>query len=97
VSEVTGKPAAGILAAFVYGIIPIQVIYSHFMRTYSLSNFLCALVIWFSIKTLRWRYWLLFFATGIVAGLAAATRYPAGAVICIPCALVLFQQHGSNV
>ena len=96
VREVTGKAAAGILAALVYGVIPIQVIYSHFMRTYSLSNFLCALVIWFSIKVLRRRYWLLFFITGVVAGLATATRYPAGAVIGIPCALVLFQRHASN-
>ena len=96
VREVTGQAIAGVMSALVYGIIPMQVIYSHFMRTYTLSNFLCALVIWLSIKAVKHRHWGLFLVTGISAGLAAATRYPATLIFSVPCFLILFRGCASN-
>src|SRR5438067_8637243 len=41
ISEMTGQPLAGLVGALFYGVFPIQVIYSHFMRTHLLSNLLC--------------------------------------------------------
>jgi hypothetical protein len=89
ISGITGQYVAGLFGALLYGILPMQVIYSHFMRTYALSNLLCVLVIWLSVKAVKQRYWVLFVVTGVVAGLAGATRYSAGVVISVPCLFVL--------
>lgn len=91
INELTNEPLPALLGALLYGVFPMQVIYSHFMRTYTLANLLCVLVIWLSLKALKHRHWFLFVITGVAAGLAAATRYPAGFVLSVPCALVLFQ------
>ena len=91
IKELTGQPLAGLFAALLYGVFPMQVIYSHFMRTYALSNLLCTLVIWLSVKTLKHRHWLLFVVTGAVAGLAAATRYSTAVILSVPCLFLLFQ------
>src|SRR5262249_14593093 len=45
ISEMTGRHAGALFGAFLYGILPMQVIYSHFMRTHVLSNLLLVLVI----------------------------------------------------
>src|SRR6266581_6049029 len=50
IREATQKFYPSLLGALVYAVLPMQVIYSHFMRTHLLSNFLCALVIWLSLK-----------------------------------------------
>jgi hypothetical protein len=96
VTEVTRQAVAGILAALIYGVIPMQVIYSHFMRTYALSNLLCVLVIWLSLKAVRHGRWWLFVITGMSAGLAAATRYPACLILTVPCLLMLFRSATSG-
>jgi Dolichyl-phosphate-mannose-protein mannosyltransferase len=88
--ELTGQCAAALLGALFYGIFPMQVIYSHFMRTHVLSNLLCVLVIWLSIKALKHRRWWLFAVAGVVSGLGGATRYPVGIILTIPCLFVLF-------
>jgi 4-amino-4-deoxy-L-arabinose transferase-like glycosyltransferase len=93
IRDLTNQRMAALLGALLYGVFPMQVIYSHFMRTYTLSNLLCALVIWLSLRALKHRHWWLFVITGAAAGLAAATRYPASLVLSVPCALVLFQGH----
>ena len=46
INEMTGQPLAGLLGALFYGVFPMQVIYSHFMRPHVLTNLLCVLVIW---------------------------------------------------
>ena len=96
ITEMTGRHAGALFGAFLYGIVPMQVIYSHFMRTHVLSNLLLVVVIWLSFKTLQHRRWWLFVTTGLVAGLAAATRYPMGIILTIPCLLFLFQNDCTN-
>src|SRR4029077_17992171 len=75
--------------------IPMQVIYAHFMRTHILSNLLCALVIWLSLKLRKSANWQLLFVVGLLSGLGAATRYPVGIILVIPC-LYLLLGDGDN-
>jgi Dolichyl-phosphate-mannose-protein mannosyltransferase len=82
-------------SGFLYAIIPMQVIYAHFMRTHVLSNLLCALVLWLSLRCLKQeKRWILILA-GFVSGLAAATRFPNGIIVVVPCLCVLFGQRDS--
>lgn len=83
-----------LFGAFLYAVIPVQVIYAHFMRPHVLSNLLCTLVIWLSFKLLRTRQWWLFLIAGIFSGLAGATRYPAALVAVFPCLCVMFAPLG---
>src|SRR5439155_4811023 len=78
------------LGALCYAVLPMQVIYAHFMRTHILSNLLCALVIWLSLKLRKSQRWQLLFTVGIISGLGAATRYPVGIIVVIPCLYLLF-------
>ncbi len=93
IREMTGRRLGALLGALLYGVFPMQVIYSHFMRTHVLSNLLCVLVIWLSMRALKHRHWWLFVIIGVVAGLGAATRYPMGIIVTIPCLFVLFEAH----
>jgi hypothetical protein len=81
---------ASLLGALCYAVLPMQVIYAHFMRTHILSNLLCALVIWLSLKLRKSKRWQLLFTVGIISGLGAATRYPVGIIVLIPCLCLLF-------
>ena len=96
ISEMTGQHAGALFAALLYGILPMQVIYSHFMRTHVLSNLLLVLVIWLSFKALRHRRRWLFVITGVVAGLAATTRYPVGILLSVPCLFILFHNDRTD-
>lgn len=90
IREATQNFYPSLLGAFVYAILPIQVIYAHFMRAHVLSNLLCSLVLWLSLKVVRIRKWWLFLILGIISGLAAATRFPMGLIVTIPCLFVIF-------
>src|SRR5947199_4660109 len=81
---------ASLLGALCYAVLPMQVIYAHFMRTHILSNLLCALVIWLSLKLRKSQRWQLLFTVGIISGLGAATRYPVVIIVVIPCLYLLF-------
>ena len=80
---------ASFVGALCYSVLPMQVIYAHFMRTHILSNLLCALVIWFSLKLRQSQRWQMLLAVGVISGLAAATRYPLGIIVVIPCSYLL--------
>ena len=80
----------GLLGAFVYAVLPMQVIYAHFMRTHLLSNFLCALVIWLSLRFRKRQERWMSLTVGCISGLAAATRIPNGIIVVIPCLYFLF-------
>lgn len=88
--EITGLPTAALFGAFLYGILPMQVVYSHFMRTHVLSNLLCVMVIWFSLMAVKHQRWWLYLAAGLLAGLGGATRYPIATILSIPVFLIIF-------
>lgn len=96
IRELTNQRLPALFGALLYGILPMQVIYSHFMRTYTLANLVCVLAIWLSLKAVKYRHWWLFMITGLAAGLAAATRYPAGVIIIVPFALVLLERQSTS-
>ncbi len=87
-----------LLGALCYAVLPMQVIYAHFMRTHILSNLLCALVIWLSLKLRKSPRWHLLLLVGLISGLGAATRYPVGIIVVIPCLYLLFGggTHSTN-
>jgi Dolichyl-phosphate-mannose-protein mannosyltransferase len=79
-----------LLGALCYAVLPMQVIYAHFMRTQILSNLLCALIIWLSLKLGKHRRWWMILTAGFISGLGAATRYPVGIIVVIPSLYLLF-------
>jgi hypothetical protein len=87
--EATQHFYSSLLSTLLYAVVPIQVIYAHFMRTHILSNLLCALVIWLSLKLRKSQPWHLLLVLGGISGLGAATRYPVGLIVVIPCLYLL--------
>jgi hypothetical protein len=96
IKEATRKFYPSLVGALYYAVLPMQVIYAHFMRTHILSNLLCALVIWLSLKLRKSQRWQLLLSVGLISGLGAATRYPVGIIVAIPCLYLLFD-GGSNL
>lgn len=86
---------ASLVGALCYSVVPMQVIYAHFMRTHILSNLLCALVIWISLKLRQSQQWQMLLGVGVISGLGAATRYPVGIIVVIPCIYLLFKRGGN--
>jgi 4-amino-4-deoxy-L-arabinose transferase-like glycosyltransferase len=95
IREATEQFYPSLVGALCYAAIPMQVIYAHFMRTHILSNLLCALVIWLSLKLRKSQRWQLLLLVGLISGLGAATRYPVGLIVVIPC-LYLLLSGGDN-
>jgi len=95
IREATQHFYPSLLGALCYAVLPMQVIYAHFMRTHILSNLLCALVIWLSLKLRKSPRWHVLLLVGLISGLGAATRYPVGIIVMIPCLYLLFD-GGSN-
>jgi hypothetical protein len=88
--EATGAFFPSLTGALIYSIIPMEVIYAHFMRPHVLCNFWYALALWLSIALVKRREWWLALSAGLVAGLAMATHYPMGVTIALPCLFLLF-------
>ncbi len=91
IREATRSFYPSLLGALCYAVLPMQVIYAHFMRTHILSNLLCALVIWLSVKLRKSQSWQLLVLVGLISGLGAATRYPVGIIVVLPCLYLLFE------
>lgn len=96
IQEATANFYPSLVGTVCYAVLPMQVIYAHFMRTHILSNLLCALVLWLSLKLRGRQTPCLLVTTGFISGLAAATRYPIALIAVIPCLYVLFDQ-GDNL
>src|SRR6266704_285435 len=98
IKEATHAFYPSVVGALCYAVLPMQVIYAHFMRTHILSNLLCALVIWLSLKLRKSQSWRLLLLVGLISGLGAATRYPVGIIVVIPCLYLLFVggTHSTN-
>lgn len=97
VYEATTSFWPGWIASLFYAVIPMQVIYAHFMRTHVLANLLCALVFWLAIKSLRVQKWWMLFTCGILAGLGAATHYPTIVIAAIPCLYFLSARSNKSI
>jgi hypothetical protein len=91
IREAGGSCLASILGGFFYCIVPMQVIYAHFMRPHVLINLVFALVFWQSLLLFRNFCWWRFLLIGTLSGLAAATRYPMGIIVALPILLLLFR------
>lgn len=89
--EATKAFYPSLLGALLYAIIPIQVIYAHYMRVHLLSNLLCAIVLWLSVRLSKTPTRWLCFIVGGVSGLGAATRFPVGIIVTIPCLYLLLK------
>ncbi len=89
IREATERFYPSLVGALCYAVAPMQVIYAHFMRTHILSNLLCALVIWLSLRLRKSQRWQLLLLVGLISGLGAATRYPVGIIVVIPCLYLL--------
>jgi hypothetical protein len=96
IREATHDFYPSLFGALCYAVVPIQVIYAHFMRTHILSNLLCGLVIWLSLKLRKSHSWQLLLSLGLISGLGAATRYPVGIIVVIPCLYLLFDGHDES-
>lgn len=96
ISEATQKFYPSLMGALCYAILPMEVIYAHFMRPHILSNLLCALVIWLSLKLRKSKSWQMLFAVGLCSGLGAATRYPVGIIVVIPCLYLLLNDRADS-
>jgi len=94
IREATQKFYASFVGALCYAVVPMQVIYAHFMRPHVLCNLLCALVIWLSLKLRNSQRWQLVLLVGLLSGLGAATRYPVGLIVVIPSLYLLFGGDG---
>ena len=94
IREATQKFYASFVGALCYAVVPMQVIYAHFMRPHVLSNLLCTLVIWLSLKLRKSQRWQLLLLVGLLSGLGAAARYPVGLIVVIPCLYLLFGGDG---
>ena len=90
IREATQNFYASLFGALVYAVLPIEVIYAHYMRPHVLSNLLCSLVLWLSIKIRKNRESWLLFILGVISGLGAATRFPMGVIVSIPCLFIIF-------
>jgi Dolichyl-phosphate-mannose-protein mannosyltransferase len=90
IREATQSFYPSLLGTLCYAVLPMQVVYAHFMRTHILSNLLCALVILLSLKLRKSQRWQLLLLVGLLSGLGAATRYPVGLIVVIPCLYLLF-------
>src|SRR6266700_4966012 len=89
IREATRNFYPALLGCFVYTVLPMQVIYAHFMRPHVLSNLLCSLVIWLSLKVQSRPTWWMLLGAGFISGLGAATRYPVAIIAVIPCLYLL--------
>jgi len=85
IREATQNFYPSLFGALCYAVLPMEVIYAHFMRTHILSNLLCALVILLSLKLRKSKRWQILLTVGFISGLAGATRYPVGIIVVIPC------------
>src|SRR6266404_3641554 len=97
IREATERFYPSLVGALCYAVAPMQVIYAHFMRPHILSNLLCAVVIWLSLKLRKSQSWQLLVFVGLISGLGAATRYPIGIIVMIPCLYLLLSGDDNSL
>lgn len=92
----------GILAGLMMAALPGHVQHSHFATVDVAATFFVTLSLWLSVRALqesaerRWRIKQLLWS-GFIAGLAAATKYNAGLVLCAPLIAWLFLRRSEEL
>ena len=74
----------GLWAALFYAIMPLAVVHAHFFTVDVGATLFVALALLASAKLLKKQTWREYLIAGIWTGLAAATKYSVGIVICAP-------------
>ncbi|MBI4805226.1 MAG: glycosyltransferase family 39 protein [Desulfovibrio sp.] len=86
------RPIFASLGAAVLAVVPIEVVYSHYMRPHIISNFFVTLTFFVTavmLQSLRMRWRAL---AGLVCGLATATMYPAILTMIIPLSAITYEE-----
>jgi hypothetical protein len=84
VNHIATNRLAAILAAWVYAILPFEVMHSHFMRPHVFGNFLLLLISYLSLQPTMVTSGRRIFGLGLLCGLTTAARYNLALVILIP-------------
>jgi len=75
VKKITGNKNAALFAAFIFAIIPYEIMHSNYMRPHILVNFFVVLIIYLSLFIYERKKIGLYILTGLAVGLCAAARY----------------------
>ncbi len=89
VSKCTQKTWLALLSGLILAVTPFEVIYSHYVRTHTISNFFLSATIYFSLALYKHASPFTIAGLGAICGMAAATRYPLGACLLIPGCIIL--------
>jgi len=84
VKKISKNINASLIAAFIFAIIPFEIMHSNYMRIHILLNTFLLLIIYFSLFIYEKENVSLFIKIGIILGLCVATRYTFIIVILIP-------------
>jgi hypothetical protein len=89
VISLTADTWAALLAAWLFAVTPFELIYAHYARTHTLSNFFALLVCAVGVTLLKQATSVRIALAGFLSGAAAATRYPAGGIVFVPALYLL--------
>jgi hypothetical protein len=77
------------VGAFIFAILPFEIIYAHYMRSHTFANFFVLTAIFLSTFLYETEDLRLYPYIGIACGLATASKYPAGIVVAVPFLILL--------
>lgn len=94
VFRITASSVAALCSALMLAVAPFEVISAHFMRPHIIVNCLLVIIMMLSFRMYATRHpWRHLIAAGMLAGLAAAARYPSGIMVVLPAAVLVFRAH----
>ncbi len=92
VLKITRDRRGALFGAFIFAIFPFEIVYSHYIRSHVVANFFIVLSAYLSMFLVEREDKRQLIAVGMVSGFAAATRYPAGLVLGVPIALLVYKK-----
>lgn len=101
VFRITASSIAAMCSALMLAVAPFEVISAHFMRPHIIVNCMLVIMMMLSFRMYVTRHlWRHIVAAGMLAGLAAAARYPSGIMVVLPVAVLVFRaqvlrRHGA--
>lgn len=92
VMRLTASPLASLIAAAMLAFAPFEVIHAHFMRQHIVVNCMLVIMMMLSFGMYRTKHlWRYIIAAGLLAGAAAAARYPSGIMLVLPAAVLFLR------